>query len=183
MVQNPWLVFPQFCAFLTNYFAQSAHNFKIVFLIERTTLRQIFMMHHAIAIEVKKSEQNLHIWPNSMCLIKQFWTNLHCHTFHAENIGKNCLACAERYANIISSLSNIDSMIIHNHFLHCCNVFIGCWCARATRTSIVIDIFQACLKPFMPQLNLCSAYSRLTKCHSLYFKDACTFNFIFYTKI
>ena len=34
-----------------------------------------------------------------------------------------------------------------NHFLHCFNVFICCWRARATRTSIVIDIFSACLKP------------------------------------
>ena len=33
MVQNPWLVFPQFCAFLINCFSQSAHNFKVVFLI------------------------------------------------------------------------------------------------------------------------------------------------------
>ena len=38
MVQNPWLVFPQFYAFLTNYFEQSAHNFNIVFLINHTTL-------------------------------------------------------------------------------------------------------------------------------------------------
>ena len=35
MVQNPWLVFPQFFAFLTNCFAQSSHNFKVVFLIDR----------------------------------------------------------------------------------------------------------------------------------------------------
>ena len=56
MMQNPLLVFPQFCAFLTNCFAQSAHNFKLVFLIDHTTLSQEFMKHHAIAIE-ENSEQ------------------------------------------------------------------------------------------------------------------------------
>ena len=40
--------------------AQSAHNFKVVFLINRTTLWQEFMLHHSIAIE-DNSEQNLHI--------------------------------------------------------------------------------------------------------------------------
>ena len=62
MMPNPWLVFPQFCAFLTNFFAELAHNFKVVFLIDRTTLWQEFMMHQAIAIK-ENSGQNLHIWP------------------------------------------------------------------------------------------------------------------------
>ena len=35
MVQNPQLVFPQFNAFLTHCYAQSEHNFKIVFLVAR----------------------------------------------------------------------------------------------------------------------------------------------------
>ena len=39
------------------------HNFKVVFLINRTSLWQEFMMHHAIAIE-ENSEQNHHILPN-----------------------------------------------------------------------------------------------------------------------
>ena len=47
--------FPQLCAFLTNCFAQSAHNFKVVFRNDRTTLWQEFMMHHAIAIEENRS--------------------------------------------------------------------------------------------------------------------------------
>ena len=34
------------------------------------------------------------------------------------------------------------------------NIFIDCWSARATRTSIVIDIFPAFLKPIITQLNL-----------------------------
>ena len=41
---------------------------------------------------------------------------------------------------MISNLSNSDSTIIQNQFLHCFNVLIGCWIARAARTSIVIDI-------------------------------------------
>ena len=51
LVQNLWLVFPQFYALLTICFAQWAHNFKLVFLIDCTTLWQKFMMHQAIAIE------------------------------------------------------------------------------------------------------------------------------------
>ena len=45
MIQNPCLVFPQFCAFPRKCFAQSAHNFKVVCLIDRATLWQEFMMH------------------------------------------------------------------------------------------------------------------------------------------
>ena len=40
IVQNPWFIFPQFYAFLTNCFAKSAHSFKVVFLIDRMTLWQ-----------------------------------------------------------------------------------------------------------------------------------------------
>ena len=64
------------------------------------------------------------------------------------------MASAEQYANIISNLSNK---------LYCFNVFICYWRARAIRTSIVIDIFSAFLKPVIPQLNLCCARSRLAK--------------------
>ena len=60
MLQIPWLVFPQFCAFLTNCFAQSGHNYKLVFVIDRTTLWQEFMIQHAIVIE-ENSKENLHI--------------------------------------------------------------------------------------------------------------------------
>ena len=94
---------------------------------------------------------------------------------------KNCLAWTERYANIISNLSNSDSAIIQNHVLHYFNVFIGCWLAQATRTSIVIDICSVFLKPVIPQLNFYSAHSRRVKRHSQHFKYPCTFNFIFYT--
>ena len=40
-------------------------------------------------------------------------------------IRKNCLACAERYANIISNLTNNNLTINQNDFFHCFNVFIG----------------------------------------------------------
>ena len=50
LVQNPRLVFPPFCAFLTNCFAQSDNNFKAALLIDRTILWHEFMMHQYIAI-------------------------------------------------------------------------------------------------------------------------------------
>ena len=57
-----------------NCFAQSAYNFKVIFLIDHTTLCQEFIMHHAIAIE-ENSEQNLYIWPNLMWFSRSwlFW--------------------------------------------------------------------------------------------------------------
>ena len=53
--------------------------------------------------------------------------------------------------------------------------------SRETRTSIVIDVFSAFLKPVIPQLNLCSAHSVHSPNFTL--KCSCTFNFIFYTKL
>ena len=94
MVQNPWLIFPQFCAFLMNCFAQSAHNFKIVLLIDHATLWQEFMMHYAIAIK-ENSEQNLHIWPNLMC----FFRSLLLYTFPLGwlDFGFNAVAIHSRF--------------------------------------------------------------------------------------
>ena len=46
-----------------------------------------------------------------------------------------------------------------------------------------LDIFTAFFKPVLPQLNLCSAHSRLAKYHSQHFKYPCIFNFIFYTRL
>ena len=65
----------QFCGFLTNYFSQSEQNFKVVFLIGRTTFCREFMMHQAIRIE-ENSEQNFYIWPNltAFYLSWLFWT-------------------------------------------------------------------------------------------------------------
>ena len=48
---------------------------------------------------------------------------------------------------------------------------------------VLIDILSAFHKPVIPQLNLCSAYSRHAKRHSQHFKCLCTFSFIFYTKL
>ena len=146
-------------SYLVPFNAAPVTNFKVVFLIDRTTLWQEFMMHHAIAIE-ENSEKNLYIWQNLMCFFRswlfctfplewlgfgfniipihpwfitsydlfeqicivvkrcqhllsdvhatlfllkiyQFWNNLSCRTFHVWNISRNCLAWAERYANII----------------------------------------------------------------------------------
>ena len=44
-----WLVFSPSLEFLTNYFAQSAHNFKALFLIGRTTLWQELMMKKTVS--------------------------------------------------------------------------------------------------------------------------------------
>ena len=64
MVQNPWLIFLQFSVFLTHNFSSS-----IPFFIDRTTLWQKFMMHHAIAIE-ENSKQNFHILSNLTCFFR-----------------------------------------------------------------------------------------------------------------
>ena len=88
LVRCPWLVFPQFCAFLANCLAQSAHNYKVVFHIDSTTLWQEFMMHHVIAYE-ENSEHKLHIWPYLICFFRSWlirtlslddWFQCHSHT-------------------------------------------------------------------------------------------------------
>ena len=62
-------------SYLVPFNAAPVTNFKVVFLIDRTTLWQEFMMHHAIAIE-ENSEKNLYIWQNLMCFFRSwlFWT-------------------------------------------------------------------------------------------------------------
>ena len=120
---------------------------------------------------------------NTVSLI-HFWNNLRFRSFHAYNIIKICSAWAERYANVISNLSNSDSTIIQIYFLHCFNVIINYWRVWATRMSIVIDKLSAFFKPVIPLLNLCSARCRLAKhFNSQHFKCSCTFNFIFYTNL
>ena len=49
-----------------SHLTKPAYNFKVVFLINRTTLWQEFMMHHTIANE-ENSEQFLYIRPNLKC--------------------------------------------------------------------------------------------------------------------
>ena len=69
------IIFPQSCAFLTNCFAQLKHNFKVVFLIKRTTLWQDFMIHHSIAIE-ENGEQNIF----SILVLLVNWAQCQSHT-------------------------------------------------------------------------------------------------------
>ena len=57
--------------FLRYCFTQSAHNFKVVCLIDRIAFWQEFMMHHAIVIEENR-EQNLHFSPNLACFFFGF---------------------------------------------------------------------------------------------------------------
>ena len=80
MLRNQWLVFPQFCWFLTNCFPQSVHNIKVVFVIDRVTLLREFMTHHKK--KKKNSEQNFYIWPNLAAFPGLvFWTHLWLITF------------------------------------------------------------------------------------------------------
>ena len=60
IVQNPRLVFREFCTILMNCLAQSAHNSEVVYLIDRTTMWHEFRMHYPIAIE-EDSDKNIHI--------------------------------------------------------------------------------------------------------------------------
>ncbi|UYV64978.1 hypothetical protein LAZ67_3002632 [Cordylochernes scorpioides] len=57
------IILPQIRAFLGDFFAQIAHNLQVIFFIDRFTLLQELMMHHALAIE-KNCQQNSHIRPN-----------------------------------------------------------------------------------------------------------------------
>ena len=52
-----------------------------------------------------------------------------------------------------SSATSLILTISQNHFLYCLNVFMGCWRAPATRTSIIIKIFSVFLEL---QLVFCS---------------------------
>ena len=55
---------------------------------------------------------------------------------------KNCMAWTNRYADILSNFSNSDSTILHNNFLHCFSVLIGCWRAGPSRASVIIHLFS-----------------------------------------
>ena len=61
-------------------------------------------------------------------------------------------------ANMIRNLSNSNSTIIRNYFLHSLDIFIGCWHTRPTRMSSAVDIFCAFLKPVIRQLKLWRRY-------------------------
>ena len=61
MMQNLWLVVPQFYAFLTNCFALSAYNFKVVLFIDPTTLWQEFIMAWCHCIQREQWAKPLHL--------------------------------------------------------------------------------------------------------------------------
>ena len=103
----------------------------------------------------------------ALCLLKiyQFWNNFRCRR-------KNCLA----WANDMATWSATSLMVIQR--LSKTIIFF-----TATKTGIVIDIFSAFLKSVIPQLNLCSAHSRLAKLYSQHLKYPGIFNLIFYTEL
>ena len=104
------------------------------------------------------------------------------HTKAMKNIRKNCMAWANRYADILSNFSNSDSTILHNNFLHCFSVFIGCLRAGPSRASVVIHLFSTFCEELVPLLNTFLTYSTLTVCHVQYFKCFWALNYIFHTK-
>ena len=111
-----------------------------------------------------------------------FWNELRCHTLQTQNILENCMAWANRYTNILSNFSNSDSTILHNNFLHCFSVFIGCWHAGPSRASVVTHLFLTFCEELVPLVNTFSTYSTLTVCHFQHFKCFWALKSIFYTK-
>ena len=95
---------------------------------------------------------------------------------------KNCMAWANRYADILSNFSNSDSMILHNNFLHCFSVFISCWRAGPSRASVVIHLFSTFCEKLVPLVKTFLTYSTLTVCHFQYFECSWVLNSISYTK-
>ena len=93
---------------------------------------------------------------------RRIWNILCCHAFHTQNIQKNFMAWANRYANIISDLSDCDSAIVHNHFFHFFHVCISCWCAEASGAFVIFNVFTAILKTLILLVNSCFTHSRLT---------------------
>ena len=93
--------FPQFYAFLTNSFAQVAHNFKVVFLIDCTTCLQ-FMMNHAITIE-ENSKQNLHIGLGSSGM-SGLWFQCHSHTPMIRHLFEQIWIVVQRRQHLLSDV-------------------------------------------------------------------------------
>ena len=72
VMQKPWIVSPQFRAFLPYWFTQTVHYFKVILLINRTTLWKELLMHYAMIIK-ENIEQNLDIWQNLTCFFRSRW--------------------------------------------------------------------------------------------------------------
>ena len=114
--------------------------------------------------------------------IQQFWIELRCHTLQTQNIQENCMAWANRYADILSNFANSDSTILHNNFLHCFSVLNGCWRAGPSRASVVIHLLATFCEELVPLVNTFLTYSTLTVCNFQHFKCFWALNSIFYTK-
>ena len=114
--------------------------------------------------------------------IQQFWNELRCHTLQTQNIRKNCMTWANRHVDILSNFSNSDLTMLHNNFLHCFSVSIGCWRAGPSRASVVIHLFWTFCEELVPLVNTFLTYSTLTVCHFQHFKFFWALNSIFYTK-
>ena len=91
--------------------------------------------------------------------IQQSWNELRCHTLQTQNIRKNCMAWDNRYADILINFSNSDSTILHNNFLQCFSVSIGCWRAGPSKASVVIHLFSTFCEELVPLVNTFLTYS------------------------
>ena len=144
MAQNLWFVFPQFCAFPRNCFAQSAHNFKVVYLINRTTLWQEFMIHHCHCNRRKQWNTFDRIQDSSpvmtflskygstLIVVNISWFSNFGTIFAAARFMPNTsvkIACYQPRNMPTSSATSLysDSTIIQNNFLHCFNVLPQCY--------------------------------------------------------
>ena len=114
--------------------------------------------------------------------IQQFWNWLRCHALQTQNIRKSCMAWANWYADILSNFSYSDSTILHNKFVHCFSVFIGCLRAGPFGASVVTHIFSIFREGLVLLVNTFLTYSTLTVCHFQHFKCFWALNSIFYTK-
>ena len=140
------------------------------------TVAEVWLRCFFVAKKLRTSNDE---WAGAL---SQFWNELRCHTLQTQNIRKNCMARAKRYADILSNFSNSDSTILYNNFLHCFSVFIGCWRAGPSRASVVIHFFSTFCEELVPLVNTFLTYSTLTVCHFQHFKWFSALNSTFYTK-
>ena len=78
---------------------------------------------------------------------------------------KNCMAWANRYADILNNCSN--------------SVFIACWRAGSSRATVVIHLFSTFCEELIPLINTFLTYSTLTICHFQHFECFWALNSIF----
>ena len=51
-----------------------------------------------------------------------------------------------RHDSGLDCFSGCDSTIVHNHFFHFFQVFIGCWCAPASRAFLIFNMYRGFLE-------------------------------------